>query len=127
MRASILNISKSALLPFYEFRGVSKMRVDEKLGLSEYLKLSFATPDGRLWIVVIIATMISLADLLSGYQILPLAYSKNMGKAISLLLFSPIISFFMIIFLRMIPFNENLIMSNVRGLMAVLVFIILNF
>src|SRR3954464_5263802 len=68
-------------------------RIDENWAIGEYVKASTTTVDGVAWIIVCVASLICLLDILLGINVIPLRDSAKPSKAVTLLLFAPLISF----------------------------------
>jgi hypothetical protein len=102
-------------------------RIDERLGVAAYLKASMKTVDGLAWIVVSIASMICLLDALLGTDVIPLRDSADSSKVVVLLLFSPLLVFLILVWLRQFLFSVNRIAMWTRAGLCVAAFLIINF
>ena len=76
------------------------MRIDEHLHARKYLSLFVSRPDGKMWVLTSVLAMLCGLSLLVGVQFIPLRYSSNVAKALVLLIFSPIILFGVLVWLR---------------------------
>ena len=102
-------------------------QIDENLDLSTYLKRSVKTVDGATWVAICIATVVCLADVLIGTNWLPLREIPRPGKAVTLLLFTPLLVFLILIVLRQLPFRLNQVMVWIRAALCIFAFLMLNF
>lgn len=103
------------------------MRIDENLPVGEYLRRSKSTPDGVSWIIVCVLAVFCLIDLYSGLKLVPLARSKNIGVAGTALIFSPLLTFLVMVFLRGMIFGNHPAIAWVRAFIIIAMFFVLNF
>jgi hypothetical protein len=103
------------------------MRIDERLSVGTYLKATTGTADGLAWIVVCITSVICFLDILLGIHIIPLREVANPSKAIVLLLFSPLLGFLILVWLRQLPFNNYQLATWIRAVLCIITFLIINF
>jgi len=90
-------------------------RIDERLGVATYLRATMKTVDGLAWFIVSIASMICFLDVLFGANVIPLRDSADSSKAVVLLLFSPLLVFLILVWLRQFPFGVNRIAMWIRA------------
>ena len=101
--------------------------IDGQLSVGAYLKQSFKTIDGLAWIVVCIVCIICVLDISLGINAIPLRESSDQPKAIVLLLFSPLLVFLILLWLRLLPLGAYKISAYIRACFCLLVFFIINF
>lgn len=102
-------------------------QINENLDVSTYFKRSAKTLDGATWVAIFFATVVCLADVMIGTNWLPLREILRPGKAVTLLLFTPLLVFLILIVLRQLPFRLNQVMVWIRAALCIFAFLILNF
>lgn len=102
-------------------------RIDERASVTDYLKASLHTIDGLTWVFVCLASALCLLDVTAGLNVIPLRETKDFGKAVVLLLFTPLITFLMLVWLRQLPLGRNSVSSLIRSAMCFASFLAINF
>jgi hypothetical protein len=100
---------------------------NESMDIQDYLKQSLRTVDGLAWIAVCIVSLLCLADVLLEINVFPLREISRPNKAVTLLLFSPLLVFLILVLLRQLPFKAGRIMSWIRAVFCVFSFLVINF
>jgi hypothetical protein len=103
------------------------MRIDERLSVGTYLRATTGTADGLAWIVVCITSVICFINVLLGLHIIPLRDVDKPSKALVLLLFSPMLVFLILVWLRQLPFNNYQLAMWIRAVLCIITFLIINF
>lgn len=98
-----------------------------KTNLSDYLKQMSKTIDGIAWYGVCLLTIVCFCDLWFGTNAIPLRESHDIGKALVLLAFSPLIVFLFLLQTRLLPFASNRLASWMRAGLCLAIFLVLNF
>lgn len=101
--------------------------IDERSHVTEYLRETTKTIDGLGWLVTCLLTLLFLLDVYFGTNIIPLRDASKPEKAMTLLMFSPILIFLILVWLRQFPFGRNVIASLIRAVLCIFVFLIINF
>lgn len=101
--------------------------IDERMPVSVYMKACSKEIDGKAWGIVSIASLVALIDVLAGTQLLPIREKSDFGKAVVLLLFTPLLSFLVIKMLRQLPLASRTFYVWIRAIACVGTFLILNF
>lgn len=123
-KLDVLNRTVCAIDPW---QGENTMpRIDEHLDVGTYLKQTMRTVDGLAWFAVSIASIFCLMDILLGTNIIPLREVARPSKAITLLLFSPLVIFSILVRLRQLPMS-GYHSSWIRAILCVFVFLYINF
>lgn len=102
-------------------------RISEQLGVRPYLIATIKTLDGKAWILCCIASVICLLDRLFEINMIPLRDSADAPKAITLLLFSPLLVFLVLIWLRQLPIGFNRSFEWIRAVFCIVFFLLINF
>lgn len=102
-------------------------RIDERLNVGAYLRATMGTADGMAWIVVCVASFLCILDISLGTNIIPLRNVAKPSKALTLLLFSPLLVFLILIRLRQLPFGVYRLAMWARASLCVVAFLIINF
>lgn len=110
-----------------ELKQTDMKHIDEKLEFATYVMRSLKTIDGAAWVAVCIATVACLADVFFAGNWLPLREALRPNKAVTLLLFSPVLVFLTLVTLRQLPFRLSLIMAWMRAVICIFIFLLLNF
>ncbi len=103
------------------------MRIDERMPVSAYIKAFINEIDGKAWVFVSIASLITLIDVLAGTKLLPIRETTDFGKALVLLAFTPLLSFLVVTMLRQLPLSSGIFSTWVRAMACLGTFLILNF
>jgi len=101
--------------------------VDGRISVLAYTKLLIDEVDGKAWVLTIFAFLIALLDLLAETNVLPIRDREDFGKALVLLIFSPLITFLVVTMLRQLPFSSKSYAKWMRAIACIGVFLILNF
>lgn len=75
-------------------------RIDEGLSVTEYLKLSARTLDGKAWLGVCIACLLGLLDVFFNTQIIPFRDTEKPDLIATSLSLTPLITFVTLVSLR---------------------------
>ncbi len=102
-------------------------RIDEQLDVVTYLKQTARTVDGLAWLAVSVASIFCLMDIFLGGNIIPLRDAARPSKAITLLLFSSLLIFLILVRLRQLPLSGYRSLSWIRAILCVFVFLYINF
>lgn len=100
---------------------------DETLPISAYFRRMVTTPDGIAWIAVCVLSVAFLLDLLLNLEFIRLRDVADPGKAMFLLIVSPVLTFLILIRLRQLPFSSVWFASWVRGILCLAAFLLINF
>jgi len=103
------------------------MRIDERMPVSAYVRAYSKGIDGKAWIIVSIASLVALIDVLAGTQLVPIREAGDFGKAVVLLIFTPLLSFLVTTMLRQLPLSSRTSFAWMRAIACVGTFLILNF
>jgi len=103
------------------------MKLDERLSVGAYLKISNRTVDGGVWLLICFVTVICIADLLFKTNLIPLREATRPGKALVLLFFTPFLSFLVLVLLRQLPFSQISFCVLMRPGICSSLFLVLNF
>lgn len=102
-------------------------RIDERLGVGAYLSATMKTVDGMAWIMTCLASALCLIDISLGTNLIPLRDMAKPSKALTLLLFSPLLIFLILVWLRQLPFGSYRTAIWIRAICCVAVFLLINF
>lgn len=102
-------------------------RIDEQLEIKIYLRETLCTVDGMAWFIVSLTSIICLLDILFGTNVIPLRDSAKPAKAATLLLFSPLLVFLILVRLRQLPFGAYRTAMWIRACLCIAAFLIINF
>ena len=103
------------------------MRIDERLSVRDYLTQTLRTLDGVAWLLVCVGSAICLLDMFMGSNLIPLRDADRPAKAITLLLFSPLLAFLILVWSRQLPFGSYRLSMWIRAGLCLMVFLIINF
>jgi hypothetical protein len=101
--------------------------IPERLPVSGYMKCFVRQIDGITWVLVSIASLLLLLDVMAGTEFVPIRERTDFGKAIVLLIFTPLISFLVVTFLRQFPFSSGIFSAWMRAAACLGTLLILNF
>lgn len=101
--------------------------IDENLDVTTYFKESLRTIDGLAYMAVSIASMLCLLDVYFGTNLIPLRDADKPGKAIALLLSTPILVFTILINARLFPWAKYRISFILRAILCIAAFLVINF
>lgn len=101
--------------------------IDENLSVKDYLSATVRSLDGVAWLGTCVATIICLMDMVLGLNLIPLRESDMPGKAIVLLLFSPVITFLFMVRQRQSSSWGLFGVEWVRAMVCVGLFLAINF
>lgn len=79
------------------------------------------------WLMLSVCALIFAIDLTVGTSVVPLRDVARPGKAVTILLFTPLLIFVAIAMLRQLPFSESRFAASMRALVCVGFFLVLNF
>jgi hypothetical protein len=102
-------------------------RIDEQLSVTAYLRASNRTPDGIAWLIVSCASALSLLDIWLGTDLIPLRNAQDIGKAATLLVFSPLLVFLYLVRFRQYIFINYGFSVWFRTSLCLMVFFMINF
>jgi hypothetical protein len=101
--------------------------LDVRMPISAYMKAFAQEIDGKTWILVSIVSLVALIDVLAGTQFVPIREKSDFGKAVVLLVFTPLLSFLVTTMLRQLPFSSQKFSAWMRAVACLGVLLILNF
>jgi hypothetical protein len=101
--------------------------IDERMPISAYMKAFVQEIDGKAWILVSIASLVALIDALAGTQLVPIRETADFGKAVVLLVFTPLLTFLVTTMLRQLPFSSRTFSAWMRAVACLGTLLILNF
>lgn len=101
--------------------------IDERLPVTVYLRATIRTVDGIGWLLVCLVTLLCVLDIQFGTNIIPLRDANKPEKAMTLLVFSPLLTFLILVWLRQFPFGKNTVMTWLRAILCFFAFLIINF
>lgn len=102
--------------------------IDENLDVTTYFKESARTIDDLAWMAVCVASMLCLLDIYLETNLIPLRDANNQGKAIALLISTPILIFLWLVRARQTLWFEDYFISSVfRAILCVAGFFVINF
>lgn len=102
-------------------------RIDERLGVGSYLKQTILTVDGLCWLAICGASILCLLDILLGFYLIPLRDIAKPSKAVTQLLFSPLLVFLILVWLRQLPLSGYRAATWIRVALCIFAFLIINF
>lgn len=101
--------------------------IDENLDVTTYFKESLRTVDGLAWLAVSIASVFCLMDIFFEINLIPLRDAAKPGKAIALLVVTPLLVFLFLVRLRQLPFGSYTFSSLLRACVCIYAFLAINF
>lgn len=113
-------------LPKSNERAIDMKPFNEQLDIRTYLKKSMRTVDGLAWLATCVASIFCLLDILIGTSIIPLRDASRPSKAATLLLFSPLLIFLLLVWVRQFPL-KSMIMPWIGAALCVFAFLLINF
>lgn len=103
------------------------MKNYEFMELLEFAKLFIRSIDGVVLLVICFISLLLCIDVFVGESYAPLRDANNPSKAIILLVFSPILSFLLMLRLRQLPFSDSFLVHSIRVVLPIALFIVINF
>jgi len=101
--------------------------LEEEMLVSKYMKTLVRNIDGMAWILVAIASVVMLVDVFAGMKIIPIRDTEDFAKTIVLIIFTPILSFLLIVVLRQLPLSSLALFEWARAVVCLGTLLILNF
>lgn len=101
--------------------------IDERMPISAYMKHFVQELDGKAWMLVSIASLFTLLDVIAGTNLVPIREKADFGKAVVLLVFTPLLSFLVTTMLRQLPFSSRTFSAWMRAIACLGTLLILNF
>jgi hypothetical protein len=100
---------------------------DGRMHVSAYMKAFVQEVDGKAWVLVCIASLVVLIDLLIGTKFVPIREKTDFGKAVVLLIFTPLLSFLAATMFRLMSSSSKKYTAWARAALCLGMFLILNF
>jgi hypothetical protein len=112
--------------PAYKF-GEGIDVIDERMPVSAYMKYFVREVDGKAWLLVSIACLLTIFDVVADINVVPIREEADFGKAVVLLGFTPLLSFLVTAMLRQLPFSSRSFSAWMRGAACLGTLLVLNF
>jgi len=103
------------------------MAADGRMPVSKYMKVLARDIDGMSCIFVLFASLVMLFDVLADMKIIPIRETADFGKAVVLIIFTPILSFLLIVVLRQLPLSAMTLSMWMRTVLCLGTLLVLNF
>jgi hypothetical protein len=101
--------------------------MNKNISLMQYLIEIIRWVDGKVFLLIISFSVLMLIDVALGVGLIPIRWREDFGKAVVLILFSPLLCFLIITVMRLFPFASKPYSAWFRAGACIYFFIIVNF
>ena len=101
--------------------------MDERLPVKEYFRRLPGSPDGVAWLLILVAAIVGVIDAATGTGLLPLREIPNTAKTVTLLAFSPVLTFLLLVVMRQMPCSSSRTWVWLRTATLIVFFLLTNF
>ncbi|MDR3054816.1 MAG: hypothetical protein LBU53_05360 [Zoogloeaceae bacterium] len=98
-----------------------------KISLCEFMNTFVRQIDGKAWIVTLFFSLVIFIDLLIGTKFIPVRKHDDFNTAVTLLSFSPLLIFVVLVWLRQLPFTSSRYSGWFRVIVCFWMFFGINF
>ncbi|MDM7857707.1 hypothetical protein [Thiopseudomonas acetoxidans] len=101
--------------------------MNKNISLIRYLTEIMRQVDGKVLLLIMVFSVFMLVDIVLGVGLIPMRWREDFGKALVLILFSPLLCFLIITVMRLFPFASKPCSAWFRAGACIYFFITINF